>query len=107
MNYILLPCIAMSVWGFGAATLDGTTNVPLQWVFGCLTGVLFAGMWIASKVTKFDERLRVFAEQQQANTAQHAEATARMNRIDAHLCTTDDRINEMFERLFGHQRKNK
>jgi len=75
----------MSVAGFGAATIDGTTNVPLQWVFGCLSGVLVAGMWVSRKVTKFETLCDQFSIQQAANIA-------RLDRIDERLLAMDERL---------------
>jgi hypothetical protein len=97
MNYILVHCFIASLLGFGAAALDGGTSAPLQWLFGCVSGGLGVGMWVGTKVTKLDERLRTYGEQQGLNMA-------RLDRFDARLCAMDDKLDEKFvalsERLF-------
>jgi len=85
MHYILIPCFLASVTDLIASVVDGATNVPLTWVMGCLSGVLFAGMWVSSKVTRFEE-------QQQVNIQ-------RLNAIDARLCIIDEKQDEFHGNL--------
>jgi len=85
MNYLILPSIALSLIGFGAAALDGGTTVPLGAVLGSAGTVMIVGMWVSRKVTRFETLCDQFEVQQQANIN-------RLNRIDERLLALDERM---------------
>lgn len=58
-----------------AANIDSQTNIPLGWVLGSVVTIFTIGMWVSSKVTRFEE-------QQNANMRRMDTIEARLEHLE-------------------------
>lgn len=58
MNYLAAGAATLGIIGsqLAASALGNDTSIPIGWMAGSGLTIFFTGMWVSSKVTKFEEQ---------------------------------------------------